>query len=224
MTIISVQSSASWVNTFGFGSERRSLKEDAKTDRVLETEVTDTGVARLLKLRLVVARVGEMDCSEWWNTKGQLGALGSSVLQRGFPRTHHFAQARAVFAVAADRCEQIYDAPNSVTLWKLPAEIEDEFELRWEQWLDHAEEWALFFEEIEDGGEDLAFELQRLELVTDDQVERAKKLRRSAEQRAVQVPGEFQARDDDVTMLALAFSKGKIGSLAVPYQSWSGDA
>ena len=198
--------------------------EDAETEDGRGPGVTDTLVVSLLKLRLVVARVGEMDRSEWWNTKGQLSALGSSVLQRGFPRTHHFAQARAVFAVAAHRCEQIYDAPNSVTLWKLPAEIEDEFELRWEQWLDHAEEWAPFFEEIEDCGDDLAFELQRLGLVTDDQVERAKYLRRSAEQRAVQVPGEFQARNDDITMLALAFSRGEIGSLAVPYQSWSDDA
>ena len=198
--------------------------EDAETYEGWGLRVTDTDVAGLLKLRLVVARVGEMDRSKWWNTQGQLSALGSSVLQRGFPRTHHFAQARATFAVAAHRCEQIYDAPNSVTLWNLPAKIEDEFELRWEQWLDHAEEWAPFFEEIEDCGDDLAFELQRLELVTDDQIERAKNLRRSAEQRAVQVPGEFQARDDDVTMLALAFSRGKTGNLAVPYQSWSGDA
>ena len=196
---------------------------DAETGKGWGLTVTDPHVVRLLKLRLVVARVGEMDRSKWWNTQGQLSALGSSVLQRGFPRTHHFAQARAAFAVAADRCEQIYDAPNSVTLWNLPAKIEDEFELRWEQWLDHAEEWAPFFEEIEDCGDDLAFELQRLELVTDDQIERAKNLRRSAEQRAVQVPGEFQARDDDVTMLALAFSRGKTGNLAVPYQSWSGD-
>ena len=198
--------------------------EDAETYEGWGLRVTDTDVAGLLKLRLVVARVGEMDRSKWWNTQGQLSALGSSVLQRGFPRTHHFAQARATFAVAAHRCEQIYDAPNSVTLWNLPAEIEDELELRWEQWLDYAEEWAPFFEEIEDCGDDLAFELQRLELVTDDQIERAKNLRRSAEQRAVQVPGEFQARDDDVTMLALAFSRGKTGNLAVPYQSWSGDA
>ena len=177
----------------------------------------------LMKLRLVVGRVGEMDRARWWNTQGQLSALGSSVLQRGFPRTHRFAQARATFAVAAHRCEQIYDPPNAVTLWNLPAEVEDEFELRWEQWLDDAEEWAPFFREIEDCSDDLAFELQRLELVTDDQVERAKSLRRSAEQRAVQVPGEFQARDDDVTMLALAFSRGQPGNLAVPYQSWGGD-
>lgn len=197
---------------------------EAETDKGRGLRVTAIDVERLLKLRLVVARVGEMDRCKWWNTQGQLSALGSSVLRRGFPRTHHFAQARAVFAVAAHRCQQIYDPPDSVTLWNLPAEIEDEFELRWEQWLDNAEGWAPFFKEIENSSDDLVHELQRLELVTRDQVERAENLRRSAEQRAVQVPGEFQVKDHDVTMLALAFSRGETGNLAVPYQSWSGNA
>jgi hypothetical protein len=52
---------------------------------------------RLLKLRLIVARFGEMDLAKWWNTKGQLGRLGAAAVRRGFPRTHHFARARAVF-------------------------------------------------------------------------------------------------------------------------------
>ena len=60
---------------------------------------------RLLKLRLVVARHGEMDRSRWWNTQGMLGRHGALVLERGFPRTHFFAQARVVFAVARARCQ-----------------------------------------------------------------------------------------------------------------------
>jgi hypothetical protein len=71
---------------------------------------------RLLKLRLVVARVGEMDLAKWWNTRGQLGRLGTSAVRRGFPRTHYFAQARSVFAVAAHRCREVFDPPSSVTL------------------------------------------------------------------------------------------------------------
>lgn len=59
---------------------------------------------RLLKLRLVVGRVGEMDRAQWWNTRGQLGPMGASAVRRGLPRTHYFAQARAVFAVAEQRC------------------------------------------------------------------------------------------------------------------------
>jgi hypothetical protein len=74
---------------------------------------------RLLKLRLVVARVGEMDLAKWWNTRGQLSRLGTAAVRRGFPRTHYFAQARSVFAVAAFRCHEVFDPPHSVTLWHI---------------------------------------------------------------------------------------------------------
>ncbi len=93
---------------------------------------------RLLKLRLVVARVGEMDLARWWNTRGMLGRHGAVVLQRGLPRTHRFAQARVVFAVARSRCHELFDPPGCMTLWHLPAEIEDRFEDRWQAWLDEA--------------------------------------------------------------------------------------
>ena len=38
---------------------------------------------RLLKLRLVVARDGEMDMAGWWNTNGMLGRYGAIALGRG---------------------------------------------------------------------------------------------------------------------------------------------
>src|SRR5688572_28433555 len=104
---------------------------------------------RLLKLRLIVARFGEMDIAKWWNTQGQLGRLGAAALRRGFPRTHYFAQARSVFAVAAHRCAEVFEPPGSVTLWRLPEAIEEEFDTRWEHWLDHAEEWQPFFGKLE---------------------------------------------------------------------------
>ena len=50
--------------------------------------------SRLLKLRLIVARHGEMDVARWWNTNGVLGGKGNLLMSRRFPRTHHFAQAR----------------------------------------------------------------------------------------------------------------------------------
>src|SRR2546430_1318448 len=95
----------------------------------------------LLKLRLIVGRYGEMDVAKWWNTKGQLGKLGSAALRRGFPRTHYFAQARSVFAMAAHRCKEIFDPPSCVTLWNLDAQTEESFDARWEHWLDHGSEW-----------------------------------------------------------------------------------
>jgi hypothetical protein len=173
---------------------------------------------RVLKLRLVVARFGEMDLAKWWNTKGQLGRLGAAALRRGFPRTHQFAQARSVFAVAAQRCAEVFEPPGCVTLWRLPEAIEEEFDARWEYWLDHAAEWQPLFNKVEDlQGTDLIAALRSFDLVSDQDVESFARVRRSAEGRAVPLAGVFSPTDADVTLLALGFARGEVGSLAVPY-------
>lgn len=173
---------------------------------------------RLLKLRLVVARFGEMDMAKWWNTKGQLGRLGTLALRRGFPRTHHFAQARVVFAVAAHRCSEVFDPPDCVTLWRLPEIIEEEFEARWEHWLDVAGEWSSFFESLETiPGSDLMANLRSFELLSDSDVEDYGRLRRSAEGRAVPLSGVFANKESDISLLAAGFARGELGALAVPY-------
>ena len=179
-----------------------------------------SGLELLFKLRLVVARVGEGDLANWWNSRGQLGSMGSSVLRRGFPRTHHFAQARSVFAIATRRCAELYSPPGSVTLWQLPADIEDDFNQAWPTWIDQASEWTPFFSELDGCGPDLAHELGRLNLITDADLERFTPLRRSAEQRAVAIPGEFTGTRDDLTLLALGFAKGEVSNPAVAYQAW----
>lgn len=172
----------------------------------------------LLKLRLVVARFGEMDVAKWWNTKGQLGPLGAVALRRGFPRTHRFAQARSVFAVAAHRCSEVFEPPRSVTLWRLPELIEEEFEARWEHWLDDASGWNSFFESLE-GIEslDLVETLASRDLVNDGDVGAFSRLKRSAEGRAVPLAGTFAGSNQDIKALALGFGRGDIGALAVPY-------
>lgn len=176
------------------------------------------GMERLLKLRLAVARFGEMDGARWWNTNGQLGKLGAMALRRGFPRTHRFAQARAVFAVAGHRCREVFEPPQCVTLWDLPASIEEEFEGMWERWLEQAEEWKPLFEALEKpAGADLGAVLRGLGLVTDPELEALSRLRRSADGRAVQLPGVFTGSDADFTLLALGFARGEPGALAVPY-------
>lgn len=182
-----------------------------------------SNVEYLFKLRLVVGRVGEMDLAQWWNTKGQLGTLGASVLRRGFPRTYRFAQARSVFAVAAHRCSELYQPTGAVTLWDLPASAEDDLEQRWEDWIDDVTSWEPFFKELEACSSNLEQELTRLGLVTSTQVAEVVKLRRSAEQRAVLIPGEFEGSDHDLAMLALAFSRGETSNLAVPYLHWGGE-
>ena len=173
---------------------------------------------RLLKLRLLVARFGEMDLAKWWNTKGQLGRLGAATLKRGFPRTHRFAQARSVFAVAAHRCAEVFDPPGCVTLWRLPEVIEEEFDSRWEYWVDNASEWSPFFEKLEGiQGNDLTAILRAFEVVGDRDLEAYARLRRSSEGRAVPLPGLFSGNDADVVLLALGFGRGEPSALAVPY-------
>src|SRR5262249_31520618 len=163
---------------------------------------------RLLKLRLVVARFGEMDLAKWWNTKGQLGHLGALALRRGFPRTYYFAQARSVFAVASHRCAEVFDPPGCVTLWRLPEALEEEFEMRWEHWLDNAAAWRPLFHELQGlQGTALVGTLRALDLVTGRDVESFSRLRRSAEGRAVQLPGSFETSDADLALLALGFAR-----------------
>jgi hypothetical protein len=173
---------------------------------------------RLLKLRLIVARFGEMDLAKWWNTRGQLGRLGTAAIRRGLPRTHYFAQARSVFAVAAHRCDEIFDPPDSVTLWRLSDTIEEEFEAKWEHWLDQANEWQPFFNRLESLQEnDLKIALQAFDAVTNHELEMSSRLRRSAEGRAVPLSEPFSGTDQDIALLALGFARGETGSLVVPY-------
>jgi len=173
---------------------------------------------RLLQLRLAVARYGEMDLAKWWDTTGQLGPWGARTLGRGFPRTRSFAQARSVFAVAAHRCAERFDRPDAVTLWRLPEDLAEDFEARWEHWLDAAAGWQPFFAQVEAlQGPDLAAALRALELVSDQDLAAFQKLRRSAEGRAVPLPEAFAGRAEDVALLALGFARGETGALAVPW-------
>lgn len=178
---------------------------------------------RLLRLRLVVARFGEMDAARWWNTgdagrrTALLGRAGSVLMSRGFPRTHRFAQARLVFEVARARCAEVFEPPGCVTLWSLPPAIEDQFDARWARWLEGRDAWAPFFASLEPPPADLLGGLKALGLATDRDIEEAAALRRSAEGRAVSVPGVHEVTDSLITLLAAGFSRGEPGKLAVPY-------
>lgn len=184
---------------------------------------TGTDLDRLLRLRVVVGRIGEMDLARWWNTRGQLGKVGSSALRRGFPRTHHFAQARSVFQVAASRCADVFDPPDCVTLWRLPESIEEEFDAQWEKWLDDASAWAPFFQQVEAlQNTDLATTLRDFGLAGDPDIQEFTRLHRSAEGRAVPLPRAFAYTDEDVTLLALGFARSDPGALAVPYARRAG--
>src|SRR5262249_3243839 len=116
------------------------------------------------------------------------------------------------------RCTEVFEPPRCVTLWRLPEAIEEEFDMRWEHWLDHACDWQPFFQKLEGiQGTDLVAALRGFEVISEVDAEGLARLRRSAEGRAVLVPGVFSATDGDVTLLALGFARADLGALAVPY-------
>ena len=176
-------------------------------------------LARLMKLRLVVAKYGEMDLASWWNTRGMLGRLGGMALKRGFPHTHSFAQARVVFAVARQRCKELFDPPQCMTLWQLPPEVEEQFEEAWHDFLDDQEKWGPFFEalqgmKVEDELLDI---LANMDLLDPQQATQVKRMSLSAEGKAVQVPEVHEPNDEILGLLAGAFSLGAKGKPALPY-------
>ena len=184
----------------------------------MPTPATDIDLSRLLKLRLIVARHGEMDAARWWNTNGVLGRKGSLLMSRGFPKTHHFAQARLVFEVARARsAERFHTAAGCITLWKLPASVEDDFDAQWPEWLDEAEAWSEFFQSIQTCADDLLEILRAHDLINTEQAEQVSRMHRSAEDRAVQLPGECSVDDDTITLLAAAFSRGEATKPAIPF-------
>lgn len=173
---------------------------------------------RLLRLRLVVGRHGEMDGAKWWNTGGLLGRKGSPLMSRGFPKTHAFAQARVVFSVARARCAELFSPADCMTLWNLPASVEDQFDARWQDWLDEGDGWAEFFETLQEPpSTDLIATLRDFDLLSDAHASSVAKLRRSAQGRAVPLPGTWAVNDEAVTLLAAAFSRGEVGNPAIPY-------
>src|SRR5690606_9220945 len=134
------------------------------------------------------------------------------VIRRGLPRTHYFAQARAVFAVARGRCAELFSPPGCVTLWELPAELEDQFEERWQHWLDDTEGWTPLFEELarlQTG--DLVAALDFFDLLAPEHRAAIAKLKRTAEKRAVQLPGCGNLTDNVLTLLAGGFARGEAG-------------
>jgi hypothetical protein len=180
--------------------------------------MSDLDFVWLMKIRLAVARCGEMDLAKWWNTNGQLGSFGARMLSRGLPRTHHFAQAKSVFAVAAHRCAQIFNPPECATFWHLTDGIEDEFDARWEGWLDEAADWKPFFERVAAIQETNAVSvLLGLDLVSPSELEEAKSLKRSAERNSVPLPNAFSRDRASVAKLALGFGLSGVADLAVPY-------
>lgn len=181
-------------------------------------EATALDLELLLRLRVVIARVGEMDLARWWNTRKLLGPTGAMALRRGFPRTHHFAQARAVFTVARHRCAERFPLATALNLFQLPESLEEEFDARWEYWLDDAKEWAPFFEAVAKINTSDALEaLELMGLLHDEARAAVAKCKPDAEGRALRVADAFDGTAAELSLLAAGFGRGGEGNLVVPY-------
>lgn len=159
-----------------------------------------------------------MDGAGWWNTKGILGMQGKSVLTRGFPKTHLFAQSRIACAVATARCNSIFAPPGCLTLWNLPAEIEDQVATAWPTWCRNPDLWVPFFDSLAGRNTgDLLQHLLDLDLIDSKTVGAVAPLKRSAEGKSVPLPGTGKPSLPTLMLLAAAFSKGEKLKPAVPY-------
>ena len=167
---------------------------------------------------MAVARQGEMDRSKWWNTKGLLSRVGELALSRGFPKSHVFARSRAAFAVASSRSDEVFNPPDSYTLWRLPVEIEDQLEDAWAGWLESPDEWKDLLERIDAaGGSDFASVLISLELVSEQSATRAKGLRRADDLKSVPIKLNGETVIQAIELLAAAHNCSEPGKLAVPF-------
>ena len=173
---------------------------------------------RLFKLRLVIARFGEMDGAEWWNTTGALSRIGNTVLNRGFPRTDFFAQSRIVFEVARARCREVFNPPRALTLWDLPVELEDRLESEYQRWCSAKDDWVPFFSELQSQNrDDLFTALTGSGLMGQGHKDSLAKLRRGAEGKSVPIPGSPILDDNVINLLALGFCRAEKRNLIVPY-------
>ena len=176
----------------------------------------DLDLDRLLKLRLVVGRAGEADLNGWWSTQGVLGSVGESLFRRGFSRTHPWARARVVFEVARQRCLERYPNTKAVTLWNLPAVIEDAFDHRWASWAGAGDDWSPFFQKLQNmPSAPLLDSLGHFDLWSPAYAKTLSNLVHSGSPE-VQLPRQ-PLNDQSLTLLAGAFSLGEQGAPIVPW-------
>jgi len=178
----------------------------------------ELNVKNIVALRMAIARHGEMDRTKWWNTKGLLGPLGELALSRGFPKTHVFARSRAAFAVASSRSDEVFNPPDSFTLWRLPVEIEDRVDDAWSKWLESPADWTSFLERLDrTTSMKVPAMLVELDIVSSTSVEKASRLRRDDDLKSVPIRSRGESVQQSVEILALAHSFSEAGKLAVPF-------
>lgn len=171
---------------------------------------------RLLKLRLVVARVGELGLAGWWGTKDVLGTMGAMAYRRGFPRSHNWAQAKVVFEVARARCQERFPDATAITLWSLPASVEEQFEHAWGQWVSDTATWPPFFDRLKEWqSSSLVEALKAFELWSKDMELAMTQAAPSGVSHSMgSIPGLNRAAVD---LLAVGFAFGQPGEPMIPF-------
>ena len=176
-------------------------------------------ITRLFKLRLVVARAGELDVDGWWSAEHLLTSRGSYVYGRSFPRTHWFAQARVAFEAARHACAAIRLPGRAITLWTLPPEIEEALDQQRNKWLRNPDEWAPFFAsletEVHSGG--LLPALVQGDLISPAAAEQVERLSPEPGGALISLPRPEGSLEDTLSLLAAGFAKGSARSLVLPF-------
>lgn len=177
---------------------------------------------QLLKLRLVVAAIGEKDRRGWWNSE-LLCDSGRFLFEQNFPRSAPFAQARAAFRVAQLACDEALGIKRSTTgthichLFRLPPEVEDAFENERDRWLDQAPAWESTFEGVfalsSDRWPQVLGELGGL----DGALIAWGASQKPQTAKALHLADARQLGPDELLRLAAGFACGRAGTLVVPY-------
>jgi hypothetical protein len=85
-------------------------------------------------------------------------------------------------------------------------------------WLDQPDHWKPVFQGLAVLRDpDLLKAMLRFELLTQAQLGAVDALHRSAEGRAVPIPGVHEPSDEMITILAAGFARGEVSAPAIPY-------
>ena len=194
------------------------INEDAVGDRAEGDKRIE--LDWLLRVRVVVARCGEMDAQRWWNTEGQLCPHGARVLKRGFPRTTSFRAGAVRLRRLCAPCAEIFDPPDAVTFWWLSDTTRRRSSTRVgkDGWTPRRPGRRSSNPSPALAHSDVVAALKSAPSLVDDadDEEAAAKLKVADGEKGVLVPGPFDLGRKAVALWALGFGRGAKGDLRVP--------
>lgn len=189
------------------------------TARLIDNSVWNAERFRhLLEARLWVARLGEGDVLGWWRTDGVLGPDGAFIGPRVLPRTHSVGRARVAFAAAKQACQERYQSPEALHLFRLAPWVEDSFDAYLQESLADQEYWAECLSALEaiTVGVKPGELLKGRQIVSDEAERVLTDLPLGPDGRSLPLPGA-ESISQLVELMAAGFARGSAGQLVVPY-------